>query len=515
MYKKVCHQDIQSKMTVIEKEELLEDNNTNSPSIENVKTDWSSIYVVSIITFLTAQQFSSYISSIWPYLQILESDVNEKFYGTVAASYAVGGIIFGPLFGYYSNKIHQVKVPLLIGLSGMFLGHLLYVFIEVIPFYQRYFLILSRLLAGLANSNLSLCKSYATSASTVEDRSRVVAWISGSLALGITVGPAMNGIFTLIKYPGYQFIGFLSVNMYTLPGYFGILTTLVMMVVSYFLLKENHISVTNKVSKKHEDYIKIPNFDKVAVAIVNTTRFTQMFVLTTIDGISSFFAMMMFDLPKIETVRVISSTQVSLGVLSVIIHFFFIFFDLGRFIQFRKTVICSLMLLIAFHVVTYSYPVLPRNVTLYNSSHITFNVSGDKIGCDVDKFEWCSDLKATNFWLYFTAYAFAIGVAFPLGNICMNTIFSKILGPRNQSFHNAIVQSSGAVAQCAGPILMSRVYYAFGPRVFWFIQTALVSFTLSLWCIFHKRMVGLIQHNKLVKEDETTATPSDLLNKPE
>ena len=56
-----------------EKEAML-NNNTDSEECCGPKTDWSSIYVCSLLTFCSAVQFSLYLSSLWPYLQIV-SDI--------------------------------------------------------------------------------------------------------------------------------------------------------------------------------------------------------------------------------------------------------------------------------------------------------------------------------------------------------------------------------------------------------------------------------------------------------
>ena len=46
----------------------------SSSTIQN-KTEWTSIYIASTLTFVGAVQFSIYFSSLWPYLQIVSFTV--------------------------------------------------------------------------------------------------------------------------------------------------------------------------------------------------------------------------------------------------------------------------------------------------------------------------------------------------------------------------------------------------------------------------------------------------------
>ena len=104
-------------------------------------TDWPSIYVASILSFVGTVQFSLYFSSLWPYVQIvshliglkqlgmqiqIDRSINETQFGWIIAIYSVGQIISAPLFGYWSNRIRQVRTPLYVGLALMFAGNLCY-----------------------------------------------------------------------------------------------------------------------------------------------------------------------------------------------------------------------------------------------------------------------------------------------------------------------------------------------------------------------------------------------------
>lgn len=59
-------------------------------------------------------------------------------------------------------------------------------------------------------------------------------------------------------------------------------------------------------------------------------------------------------------------------------------------------------------------------------------ISTGSVGCNLDSFTWCDSLKPINSTLFFFCYVFILGTGFASMNIALNTLFSKIIGPRRQ-----------------------------------------------------------------------------------
>lgn len=90
-------------------------------------------------------QFSIYFSSTYPFLLSLDPNVSENFYGLVVASYSLGQIIGSPLFGWYSNKVKNVKSPIAMGLILSFVGNMIYVSALIAPTsLAKYFVLMGR-----------------------------------------------------------------------------------------------------------------------------------------------------------------------------------------------------------------------------------------------------------------------------------------------------------------------------------------------------------------------------------
>jgi hypothetical protein len=101
----------------------------------------------------------------------------------------------------------------------------------------------------------------------------------------------------------------------------------------------------------------------------------------------------------------------------------------------------SLVAMFGFYLLTFSWPFLPSAVQIFhqngklNSMLLTlFSDSSieEQLGCNASKFSWCYDLKQVSVVVFFVSYIAIIGVTFPNINIALNTLFSKIIGPRRQ-----------------------------------------------------------------------------------
>ncbi|KAE9550505.1 hypothetical protein FO519_006279 [Halicephalobus sp. NKZ332] len=452
------------------------------------KTDWRSIYVAAVLSFVGSAQFSLYFSALWPYLQILDSSVTETFFGYIVAVYSVGQIFSSPTFGYWSNKIRQVRLPLYVGLFLMFVGNALYIALELVAFPKKYLMLIGRFVTGAGSGNVTLLRTYASTASTFKDRPRAIAYVTCGQALGMTCGPALQLIFTPLGYPGFQLFHTLTINMYTAPAYLACSMNVFGAVALKFLFKENYAGIVETKSNSDSND-GLPPYDMIAVLICYTTRFTQMFINTNLETIGSPFAMMMFGWTEEKAVTFTAAAQGAVGVFTFVTYLAYIAFKLENYISSRKACIVSLVALIIFHVVTYSWPFIPGHVMMHNSTSVS--EIDQKVGCNIDKFTWCESLAPVNVYLYYAAYVIVIGFAFPTMNITTTTLFSKVLGPRRQGTQQGIFQVSGGVARMVGPISISVLYSQYGPRMAWHMEILVISLTLISWLIFYRRMIPL------------------------
>ncbi|KAI6205139.1 hypothetical protein M3Y94_00758700 [Aphelenchoides besseyi] len=332
----------------------------------------------------------------------------RTFFGTTVAAYSCGQIIGSPVFGYISNRMKNIRVPLYACLSLSLVGNFLYICAQLLPHDRKYAILEPA-------SAIGLLRSYVATASTKDDRSRAIAFMTGGFALGMTSGPT--------------------------PAFCGIFMNTLGILLTRFCFVETYAGIINKVEVQENGElrkVKIAKYDRVAVGVCYATRFTQMFTYTNLETLGAPLSMTIFAFNKMEVVR----------------------------INFRRHVIVALFGLIVFHLVSFSWPFLSGHLQTYTNEDLK-NRTHEPLGCNLDRFSWCNEIKPLNVWVYFVSFAVFIGLCFPNINITVGTLFSNILGPRFQGTQQGIMQMSGSFARLTGPIIISSLYSTYGPRHAW------------------------------------------------
>nr|CAD2183993.1 unnamed protein product [Meloidogyne enterolobii] len=211
--------------------------------------------------------------------------------------------------------------------------------------------------------------------------------------------------------------------------------------------------------------------------------------------------MVLFAWTRTESVKYFSAAQAIMSLLAFLIYVGFIMFRFDRFLHERCNVIASLFALLLFHILTYSYPFLPGHLTTYSSEDYPFNgtdidddINNEEIqhvGCDTSKFSWCNSVRSTNPFYFYICYILFIGLAFPSLNVSLNTLFSKIIGPRRQGFQQGLLQMAGGAARMVGPVVISVLYSAYGPQSAWLMEMGVISLNLALLLTCYGRMIPL------------------------
>uniref|UniRef100_A0A1I7SRT4 MFS domain-containing protein n=1 Tax=Bursaphelenchus xylophilus TaxID=6326 RepID=A0A1I7SRT4_BURXY len=315
------------------------DSSTNASDFNETRTEWTSIYSAALLSFISAVQFSLYLSSMWPYMQMLDKEITENFFGLVVSAYSVGQIVAAPLFGWWSNRIKKVSPPLSVGLTMMLLGNAMYIVMAVVPIPNRILLLVGRLITGVGSGNVALLRTYASTASTTDDRSRAIAFVTCGQALGMVVGPVFQLIFTPLGFPGFElFVDKLRFNLYTAPAYLACLMNIAGMGLLRFAFVEKSVGIVTKTCQSadaesqrvEEVEVQLPKYDGCAILVCYATRFTDVFVRTNLETLGAAFAMMMFSMTEHESVAYNPAAQGVVGFLTFATYVFYIYFHLDK-----------------------------------------------------------------------------------------------------------------------------------------------------------------------------------------
>lgn len=150
--------------------------------------------------------------------------------GWVVAANPLAQTIFSPLVGWWSNKMGSIRVPLLCTLMVFTVASAIYSSLEVLPSSHgiKYWMFGSRFLIGFSSANTAVCRSYISSATKLDERTKAVSMISLMQVLGFIIGPALQALVTLLGDPGVIVVeGMIHLNMYTAAGWINVLMGMV------------------------------------------------------------------------------------------------------------------------------------------------------------------------------------------------------------------------------------------------------------------------------------------------
>lgn len=458
---------------------------TSSEEVSRSKTPWPSIYIAGLCSFVQAAQFSIFFSSMWPYLRKLNPQAVETQYGTIVALYSLGQCISAPTFGYWSNKIEQVRLPLLTGFVFMMTGNSLYM---SLPFFSpsqvAIVMMVARFVAGSGTGNMALLRAYASTASSIGDRSRAIACVSGGIATGTLIGPAFQLFFTPLGPDGIYVLPFYQLNIYNAPALFSLLLSITGFILIFFIFNETYDVLESAEAKESTE---LPSPCWIAVSVCVVTRFVQIFATTTIETLGSPFSMMMFHFNKEEAVTANSSAHLVAGCVGVALYMAFIFCNLAKCVPPRLSTIVAMCGYGGLFLFSLPWPFLPSSVDI--------SVNGSDWGCYAERFDWCENLTAVSPWVYYPFYVVVFGFGASVLNVAVTTLYSEIIGPRRQGTLQGVFMMAGSVGRLLAPLITSVLYTKFGPTAPWVTEIAQISIIIGLWILFRRKMVPLQAKN--------------------
>ncbi|XP_034039929.1 major facilitator superfamily domain-containing protein 8 [Thalassophryne amazonica] len=169
----------------------------------------ATFFTIGLIFLLNGIEYAVILPTIWRYLQILEAP--PYFLGLGLSAFSLTGLLTGPIFGLWSDRIKTTKTIILFSNLFEIAGNLMY-FIG----YSKWLLLCSRLVAGVGAGAGSSIFGFLTRSTSPEERAGVFAAIMACRQAGLLIGPAFNLFLRLCDFKLGPFV----VNKYTSPGIF-------------------------------------------------------------------------------------------------------------------------------------------------------------------------------------------------------------------------------------------------------------------------------------------------------
>lgn len=148
--------------------------------------------------------------------QMQNISINEAstYGGYLLFAFAIAQFLFSPVMGSLSDQYGRRPI-ILISLFGFCIDYLI---LAVAPTYA--WLLIGRILSGIAGASYTTASAYIADISTDEDRSKNFGMIGAAFGIGFIVGPLLGGVLGSIglRVPFYAAAGLTFLNF--LYGYF-------------------------------------------------------------------------------------------------------------------------------------------------------------------------------------------------------------------------------------------------------------------------------------------------------
>jgi len=404
--------------------------------------------------------------------------------------------------------------------------------------YKEYWMTGARLLTGFGAGSMAVCNAYVAGATTMEERTAAMAAGAASGGLGFIMGPLIAIAFTSGTFnipdstvPDNKIL----VNFETAPAYFSTILCVLNIAALAVWFRETRINeVASPRRKSSKTSIKLPEddepvvdvepFDKFAACILLFMYFASMIAFSTMETVAVPLLMAEYNMNKRKAAQWCSGVIGALGLESVIM--FAIAKPLGKRYGERRVLVLGMVILGLAQVASMPFvgpPVAVRphhNMTvaaagaswssepasyapdgptsafgwqgLYDGLAEGNNATNATHNCDMS---WCYTLPKIPFGQYFFATVF-LQSAFPLANVMLFTLYSKVLGPMSQGLWMGLLNSSGSAARMLGPIAIMQLFVNVGPRWMYAMCAAFLFGSCMIGLCFYDRLQPHIQQRE-------------------
>ena len=117
------------------------------------------------------------------------------------------------------------------------------------------------------------------------------------------------------------------------------------------------------------------------------------------------------------------------------------------------------------------------------------NSTVEIVGCNLE-YAWCENTPQISFPIFTFTGIITMGFALPLLTINVDVLYSKVLGPIKQGTLQGIFISVSQVTNIIGPMIFSKIYTAYGPKILWLIEIAACAIDLCLLLICYRKLIS-------------------------
>ncbi|VDM99882.1 unnamed protein product [Thelazia callipaeda] len=290
-------------------------------------------------------------------------------------------------------------------------------------------------------------------ASVPRDRTKAISMSFGLFVLGLSIGPAVQTLFTPLGRSGVQ-IGAVCFNMYTAPAFLMVLVSLGSIVLLCTVFTETYSGLLRSDKSQQSLSTVIPKFDRIAASVCIFLWLTMQSIGINIEVMAPPLTIAMYSWTDQQAVLyngIIQSISCSVNV----ICYFAIGYTTLQHRDKRPMILFGLICFSAYHVINLPWPFYTEHLdfmkTAPNSSIEDSAFSG---GC-FQRYSWCTYTPRVPFPLYAFSATVLFGLAFPFLASPVGSLYSEVLGPRSQGIMQGLFEFFPSIARFLGPVASS------------------------------------------------------------
>jgi MFS transporter, ceroid-lipofuscinosis neuronal protein 7 len=306
--------------------------------------------------------------------------------------------------------------------------------------------------------------------------------------LGFIFGPSLQGVFTPLGSTGFVFLKIFHINMYTAPGWVNVLLGLINFFLFLpFVFQDKRVAAREQMllhgkESEKETWKAIKPDILVSWALI-FSLFVFVFNFVLLESLGTPLTMEQFAWTKQQALKNMAILMTFGGVIACIT-----FLGIGplckRFKENYVLIIGGFALMVLGRIVHIPYgselPKIAMDRDLIENGTVIDEDDPRFLGCPPDQ-EWCKTTPVLGFTEFVLGYLLT-SVGYPIGLTLIQTIFSKVLGPRPQGTWQGFMTASGCLSRILGPICVSVIYAKYG--TFWLsLTTAILMIIPMSWLI--------------------------------
>ena len=178
-----------------------------------MRCDCSTLFQISTFivfcsyNFLCGVEYAVVIPTLWGYVS--RYGASEAFYGLSLSIFSVARLLFGPLYGYWYDKSHRLKLIICFATLFEIAGNILY-----FMGFSKLFILAARFINGMGASAGGILISELAWTIPKEKQTRMFSLFFACFQLGLLLGPGLN----FFLEHSYFYIGPFLIDALSVPG---------------------------------------------------------------------------------------------------------------------------------------------------------------------------------------------------------------------------------------------------------------------------------------------------------